>query len=119
MWRRARRRKGRRGLLQLFLIAAAVLVSAQAKATSVGLSATAIGSVVDDAGGIADGTFDRVDTLDVEVDATNNFTYRAVMEYGLAPVPAGSIVESARLQWSLGSATNPPVTVQLYGYVGD
>jgi hypothetical protein len=96
-----------------------VFTCTSSQAATVDLTPTAQGSIIDDAGGIADGTFDRVDTsIFPEVDATNNFTYRAVMEFDLSSISA-SVVNSAYLNWTLGDATDPPVTVQLYGYASD
>jgi hypothetical protein len=102
----------------LGLVAAVLCGLSHANAATVDLPTTVLGSVVDDAGGIADGTFDRVQS-GAEVDATNNFTYRAVMEFAIPSLPAGAVVTSAQLIWTLGSSTDPPVTVQLYGYVGN
>lgn len=105
------------------LLAAAIFAawasSATANAATVALTATAVGNVIDDNGGIADGVFDRTQATAVpEIDATNNFTYRAVIEFDVSPLPIAA-VNSAHLHWDLGSATNPPVNVQLYGYAGD
>jgi hypothetical protein len=100
-------------------LALLVCLVSEGRASTVNLVPTAVGNVVDDAGGVADGTFDRVEATSFpEVDATNNFTYRAVMEFNLASIST-AVVNSAQLHWDLGNATDPPVTVQLYGYAGD
>src|SRR5690348_2971291 len=105
-------------ILVSLLIIAPVFISGAGAAT-VDLAPIAIGNVVDDAGGIADGIFDRVESSTFpEVDATNNFTYRAVMEFSVSSFPILS-VNSAHLVWTIGNATDPPVTVQLHGYSGD
>jgi len=103
------------------LVACSLAVAGSgAHATTVDFTAAAIGNVIDDAGDVADGTFDRTQaTTNPQVAGTGNFTYRAVMEFALGSIPTGSIVNSATLHWELGSATNPPNNVQLHGYVGN
>jgi hypothetical protein len=108
----------------LIVVALVTFGSRATQATTLDLSPTAVGSVVDDAGNIADGTFDRViSTSAPEVAASNNYTYRAVMEFDLSSIPVGAgldcCVVKPQLHWTLGNSTNPPVDVQLYGYAGD
>jgi hypothetical protein len=101
-------------------ITGAIFVSSGAHAITVDLVTTAIGNVIDDAGDLADGIFDRVQaTTNPQVAGTGNFIYRAVMEFSLGSIPAGSLINSARLHWELGSSANPPNDVQFHGYVGN
>jgi hypothetical protein len=122
---RRRKRKGARGMamktkLSFLLLPVALLVfgSEASQATTVDLFTTALGCFVDVAGGVADGTFDRTVSGNAEVNASGNFTYRAVMEFDLSSISMGADLDS-QLHWTLGNSTNPPVSVQLYGYVGD
>ena len=73
------------------------VASLGAHATTVDLVAAAIGNVIDDAGDVADGTFDRTQAAaNPQVATSGNFRYRGVMEFDLGPIPTGSVVNSAK-----------------------
>jgi hypothetical protein len=67
--------------MKAILLGAAALclfgIASELQATTIDFSTVVLGSVVDDCGGIADGTFDRTDPSATDVAVNNNYAYRA------------------------------------------